>query len=508
MNPIPQDWSAMAEQVPFTPDEGFSDRTGGLWIIYLIYLPLALMAILIPVGILVLLFPSRLTSYLLALGLAFLIANVFLFFLTTLAVQRRRGIVIIGLLLLTVLWLMWVIFIMPLPSPPKLLLLIFGEFPLFVLAFLIGLFLLGGFLLPFPPPDRSLSRGERFRQRLKEHWRVFKILLDTIRGQNYPFWVVTDEPREEDKIEQRGKGDALAMFAWGNGIILSDCDHAVAVSDGLQFKGAQGPGLSFTRFAERPMRTLDLRPQLRAFTVQGLTRDGIQVQVLAFTPFQIDRGDQLPRLGEPFPYRKSAAFRAVHAQMMALPGTPDPSQRSWDELPQLYGARILQDILSQYDFDDLYRYDPGQEPPRVRIAREFRERLKATLEPFGIQLIGGGISNLLPVKKEVLKERVRNWRAEWVRRILVKQAEGQRERLWRIEQARAEAQAHLILALGEQLAELDRPGTPATPEKVLQQFLRILEEMTQQPMLRRYLPRETAEDLRRLEANIAKGEQG
>jgi hypothetical protein len=78
----------------------------------------------------------------------------------------------------------------------------------------------------------------------------------------------------------------------------------------------------------------------------------------------------------------------------------------------------------------------------VRIAREFRERLKATLEPFGIQLIGGGISNLLPVKeKEVLNERVRNWRAEWVRRILVQQAEGQRERLWRIEQARAEAQA-------------------------------------------------------------------
>ncbi len=498
----------MAEQVPFTPDEGLSDRTDSLEIIYLFYLPLVLMAILIPIGILALLFPSWPTFWLLALGLAFLIVHWFLFFLMVLAVQRRGGIVIVGLLLLIALWLTWVIFIVPLPSFLKPALLI-GEFFLFVLAFLIGLFLLGGFLLPFPPPDRSVSRGERLRQRLKEHWHAFKILWDVLLGQNYPFWVVTDEPREEDKLEQRGKGDALAMFAWGNGIILSDCDHAVAVSNGLQFRGAQGPGLSFTGFAERPMRTLDLRPQLRAFTVQGLTRDGIQVKVLAFTPFQIDRGDQVPRLGEPFPYRKSAAFRAVHAQMMALPGTPDPSQRSWDELPQLYGTRILQDILSQYDFDDLYRYDPGEEPPRVRIAREFRERLRAELEPFGIQLIGGGISNLLPVKEqEVLKERVRNWRTEWVRRILVKQAEGQRERLWRIEQARAEAQAHLILALGEQLADLDRPGTPATPEKVLQQFLRILEEMIQQPMLRRYLPRETPEDLRRLGGNIATGEQG
>ncbi len=498
----------MAEQIPFTPDEGLSDRTDSLGMIYLFYLPLVLMAILIPIATLALLFRSRLTFWLLTLGLAFLIVNFALFFLTVLATKGRKGILIIGLLLLILLWLMWVVFIAPLPSLLKPALLI-GELFLFIFAFLIGLFLLGGFLLPFPPPDRSVSRGERFRQRLKEHWQVFKILLDVLLGQNYPFWMVTDEPREEDKIEQRGKGDALPTIPpFGTGIIISGCTHAVAVSNGLQFKGAQGPGLSFTGFAERPMRTLDLRPQLRAFTVQGLTRDGIQVRVLAFTPFQIDRGEQQPRLGEPLPYRKNAAFRAVHAQMMALPGTPDPSQRPWDELPQLYGTRILQDILSQYDFDDLYRYDPGQEPPRVRIAREFRERLKAALEPFGIQLIGGGISNLLPVKEEVLKERVRNWRAEWVRRILVKQAEGQRERLWRIEQARAEAQAHLILALGEQLAELDRPGTPATPEKVLQQFLRILEEMTQQPMLRRYLPRETSEDLRRLEANIATGEQG
>jgi regulator of protease activity HflC (stomatin/prohibitin superfamily) len=317
---------------------------------------------------------------------------------------------------------------------------------------------------------------------------------------HYPFWVVTREPREEDKIEERGKGNALAMFAIGSGIIISDCDHAVAVSNGLQFKGAQGPGLSFTGFAERPMRTLDLRPQLRAFTVQGLTRDGIQVKVLAFTPFQIDRGEQQPRLGAPFPYRKSAAFRAVHAQMMAVTGEPDHPQHAWDELPQLCGTRILQDILARYDFDDLYRYDPGEEPPRVRIAREFRERLRAELEPFGIQLIGGGISNLLPIREEVLKERVRNWRAEWVRRILVQQAEGQRERLWRIEQARAEAQAHLILALGEQLAELDRPDTPVTPQKIVDQFLKILEEMTQQPMMRRYLPREIPEDLRRLGA--------
>jgi len=539
----------MNAQEPPPIEEGLLDKVEGLSELYLLYVVLPLLLFLIIVGLfLYLLSPAwplavlaaiPLTAIVLILVLPqgagwlvtlrimlagliwgtavlwvlsphllgkFLVIGAILFVLTLLAeilhapLASSRAILLFIAGLLALLINLLVLFGMMYRLIPPALGVIFFASETFFLLFLLGsLFVLGGYVLPFPPPDPSVSK-DGLRSRLQNHWTAAKILLGYALGMHYPFWVVTREPREEDKIEERGKGNALAMFAIGSGIIISDCDHAVAVSNGLQFKGAQGPGLSFTGFAERPMRTLDLRPQLRAFTVQGLTRDGIQVKVLAFTPFQIDRGEQQPRLGAPFPYRKSAAFRAVHAQMMAVTGEPDHPQHAWDELPQLCGTRILQDILARYDFDDLYRYDPGEEPPRVRIAREFRERLRAELEPFGIQLIGGGISNLLPIREEVLKERVRNWRAEWVRRILVQQAEGQRERLWRIEQARAEAQAHLILALGEQLAELDRPDTPVTPQKIVDQFLKILEEMTQQPMMRRYLPREIPEDLRRLGA--------
>lgn len=371
---------------------------------------------------------------------------------------------------------------------------------LFLLFLFGGLFFLGGYLLPFPPADARTGRAG-WAHRFQNHRVAGWTLLGYLMGWHYPFWVMTREPREEDKLEERGEGDALAMYALGRGIIITDCDHAVVIHDGVTFRGARGPGLVLTAFAERPLHTLDLRPQLRAFEVEGLTRDGIQIKVRASVSFQIDRGEQRPRLGDPFPYRTSAAFLAVRAQMQELPGGPEPSQHSWDELPSLFGTRILQDILARYNFDDLYRYDPDQEPPRVRIAREYRERLKAELEPFGIQLIGGGISNLLPVKEEVLKERVRNWRTEWMYRILAKQAEGQRERLWRIEQARAEAQAQLIMALGDQLAELERSDTPATPERIVRHFLGVLEDMAQQPMLRRFLPRETHEGLRHLGAD-------
>lgn len=481
----------MATQESPPPEEFLVDTAKHLPALYLIYVIPPLLVVL---AVLAVLFALLQPPWPLAVIFALPLAGTTLILLIFIALQGRGWLAAIGLVLAGLIWGMTILKVLP---PALSGLIVVSGVVLFLLTLMGSLFFLGGYVLPFPPPDPR-SDKDGLRSRLRNHWTAGKILLGYVMGTHYPFWVVTREPREEDKIEQRGKGNALESFAIGKGIIISDCDHAVAVSNGITFKGAQGPGLSFTGFADRPMRTLDLRPQLRAFTVQGLTRDGIQVKVLASTPFQIDRGEQSPRLGAPFPYRKNAAFRAVHAQMMAVAGRPDHPQHAWDELPQLYGTRILQDILAQYNFDDLYRYDPGEEPPRVRIAREFRERLRDELKPFGIQLIGGGISNLLPVREEVLKERVRNWRAEWVRRILVRQAKGQRERLWRIEQARAEAQAHLILALGEQLAELDRPDTPVTPQQIVDHFLKILEEMTQQPMMRRYLPREIPDDLRRL----------
>ncbi len=484
----------MAEPDRLLLEEGLSDRVDGLGMLYLVYLVLPLLFLALFFLSLCQLFRFSWACWLSAF-LFILAAELLTLMVLIWTFQSRRWATAVGCFIFALIWALSVAAFL---GPPLREIFLIGGTLIFITTFFSGLFIVGGFLLPFPPPDPGTGRAERWRQRVANHWTAFKILLDYISGERYPYWVITDEPREEDKIEERGKGDALATFPLGNGIIISDCDHAVAVSSGLKFKGVLGPGLILTGFAERPMRTLDLRPQLRAFTVQGLTRDGIQVKVLAFTPFQIDRGDQQPQLGKPFPYRKSAAFRAVHAQMMELPEKPDHPQHAWDELSRVIGTRILQDILSRYRFDELYDYAPGEELPRVQIARQFRERLKAELEPLGIQLIGGGISNLLPVKEEVLKERVRAWQAEWVRRILVKQAEGQRERLWRIEQARAEAQANLILALGERLAELEQPGNPVSPGIVVEEFLDILKEMAQQPMLRRYLPREIPQDLRRL----------
>ncbi|MFQ6101383.1 MAG: hypothetical protein ACE5OS_09140 [Anaerolineae bacterium] len=354
-------------------------------------------------------------------------------------------------------------------------------------AFLPGLYIASGFLLPLPGKDHRNK--------------VFNFLRDYMQHLNFPVYVVVDELREEDRVEERVPGNPFGRFTTGPGFILTDCDYAVAVSEGIRFKGVQGPGVIFTGFADQVAQTIDLRPQLRAFHVEALTKDGIKIRVLTFTPCKIDARGRQPRLGEPLPYNKSAAHKAFLAQRVEHEGKGQIPARmkqcTWDELSRMIAERILQNIISKYDFDDLYGpYQPGGEPPRTRIARIFCERLAAELEPLGIRLIGGGISDLEPADPQVYVKRARSWQAEWTRRITLRQAEGQAEWLRMVERARAEAQADLILRLGRQLEELSAERTELRPETALNLLVSILEGlMRQQPTLGQIVPGETLQAL-------------
>lgn len=213
-----------------------------------------------------------------------------------------------------------------------------------------------GFLLPSSTPD--LYRGERtprsvgslptFREEALDfidlfrypenknarrewfEWRrqVLRCLLAHALGTNYPYHVVIDEKLNErteegrtwltaeERLIKRLDGTPAGGFLAGMGIILTGCDHAVALSTGTRFKGVRGPGVIFTNTYENPSRVIDLRVQLRAFPVVAWTKDGIAVKVVTFVPFQIGTGDGRPELGKGFPYRTSDVFKAVHAETM------------------------------------------------------------------------------------------------------------------------------------------------------------------------------------------------
>jgi len=363
-----------------------------------------------------------------------------------------------------------------------------------------GLWLVAGYLLPPSAHDRR--------------WEALRCLLTFTIGTNYPYYVITDERYEDDSLVKRVSGNlfirsvhlpgGIMVPPTGPGLVLSSCDHAVVITDGLEFKGAQGPGVVFTGWADRPVQAIDLRQQLRAFTVQALTKDGIAVKVLVFVLFQIEAGGEKPVLGRPFPYRKSAVFKAFYAQKVEhLAG--ETKKRKWHELPEMVARRAVQSIIAEYTLDELCApydlYEPGEDP-RSRIIKKLKEQLERELTPLGIHVVGGSIGNLLPADEAVLQQRIASWQADWARRIMLRQAEGQADRLRMVEQARAEARTSMILALGKRMEQLGMAGAVVSAEVVAGWFLEALQGMAQQPSVQQLLPRETIATMERIRGMV------
>ena len=78
---------------------------------------------------------------------------------------------------------------------------------------------------------------------------------------------------------------------------------------------------------------------------------------------------------------------------------------------------------------------------------------------------------------------------------MVRQAEGQVERLQILERARADARTELILDLGRQLESLAESKADVGPDTVLDQFLVVLETLMTRPQLKEVLPKHTKQAL-------------
>ena len=360
----------------------------------------------------------------------------------------------------------------------------------------IGLWFVAGYLLP--PSHHSTRR------------KALRALLTFILGTNYGYYQLEDVPEENRRLAKRADArirlpQSGSLSIAGPGLVSTGNDYAVVISDGLRFRGIQGPGLVLTGAWDRPVQTIDLRQQLRTFTVEALTKDGIGVEVEVFVPFQIDRGAGSLEFGKPIPYRKQAVFKAYLAQR--LEHLPDEVRECrWDDLPAIIGRRSLQRILATFTFDELYQpYEiPGQQQnPRSKIVHSLEQAMDEALTEVGIQILGVGIGNLLPQDADtVLRQRIESWQARWARDITLIEADGQSERMRMVEEARAEAQSSLILALGRRLEELSVVDQAIPAKEIASWFLETLQEMTRQPLVQQLLSQEATAMMEYVKARI------
>ena len=118
---------------------------------------------------------------------------------------------------------------------------------------------------------------------------------------------------------------------------------------------------SLPNYLNATQEPMDLQSQQRPYTVEATTKDGICLEFNTFGPFQLDAGEQQPELGKPFPFRKSSVFKAFHAQSIDIKRDELDGEvvekrvrRRWDELYEMIGTHVMQDIISGYKFDELH----------------------------------------------------------------------------------------------------------------------------------------------------------
>ncbi len=323
--------------------------------------------------------------------------------------------------------------------------------------------------------QQSLPIGHSVSHRLL----AFRALLTYTLGTNYPYYDVKNR-----RVTLRVRGNPFRQFFAGPGIVMTSCDHAAVIVDGTKIKGVNDPGFSFTGGFETIGEIIDLRTQLRAFSVEALTKDGLRVKVLTFVPFRIYAGSW-PQLGKSFLFQKSAIFQAAQGQLVEYSRAQKDGKvvetkqmHVWDERVSIVATRIIRQIISGYSFDDLCAPYQPQRNPRMEIAENFRFRLRDELRPFGIEVLGGGISNLLPVDSQLMQQRIDNWQAEWQRRITAEIGKGEAEYIRVVESARAQARAEMIRTISEGF-ERAGPIDKGIPTQVLAfRFIEALEKMS------------------------------
>lgn len=305
-----------------------------------------------------------------------------------------------------------------------------------IALFWIGLYRISAYILPL---RNKSQRGQ-----------VFRSLLTFSMDTNYPYYFVD----ANGQLDKRVEGNAVLQFFAGPGIVYTDCDHATYVSNGIFNNRVFEPGLNFSDRFDQPPQIVDLRPQLRIFSVEALTKDGISVNVLTFIPFKIDSGGQA-QLGQSFPIRHKAIHAAITSGLTErTDDNHSVPKHEWDgQLVPLTATPIVQDVISEYNIDELCV--PGN---RTKITDEVVNRLTEALQPVGLKVIGGGIGNLVPKDEIVIEKRLDNWRTEWERKILEQLGPDKHEYLMELDWAKTEAD--IIKRLAEVAEKSEEGGNP------------------------------------------------
>lgn len=283
-----------------------------------------------------------------------------------------------------------------------------------------------------------------------------------------PSWMV-----EDGQVKTRIKGNPF--FGVGPGWLMTEPENLVVLKGGTDIKRVVGPGVLFTETAESPHQVIDLRNQIRITRVDARTQDGIEVNLPISSLFRIDPGYKTISMEgltnqEPWPYRHQRDVYQIVFYEEVDPTGKTPLEayqvRPWDDIPLKAALNRVKQVIPEYSLEQLYSLVPergtidpvsGKIIPetgdltRTTIGAAVRETVRATVEPLGFQILGGGIGNkIVPTNPDVIKQRVEAWKASWMSKVMDWETEAQIKNLKDLSRIRSDARVELLTQILQQ----------------------------------------------------------
>jgi regulator of protease activity HflC (stomatin/prohibitin superfamily) len=344
-----------------------------------------------------------------------------------------------------------------------------------ILSTLVGL-ITGAFVVGVPLLAVMLASSEYILALHEAHGigrrDALRMLWSLIMGLNYPWMII-----EDGKVTYSKPAGVLPELG-GPGVAVIRAGNAVVFQRSGKISQITGSGLILLKRYERIRVILELRPLWELKELENvLTKDRIPLTIVMGVGFQIEPKGATDQRPESFVEPNGEALSEVIGTLYKVyRGTVEKAAShtppdGWDVLTPGMAQNLLRDIVATYHFDEIFEKvdevegEPGGFDPDERTIKKIEdkimERLSAAAPKWGAEAQGVDIREIR-IREDVLDKLLDWWRAEWGKRIVIKEAEAEREALFK----KAEGEAGAIKAVEGAKAEIRK--------KILEQMAKLV----------------------------------
>jgi len=306
---------------------------------------------------------------------------------------------------------------------------------------------------------------------------------------------------KDGEIEKKDEWPAWMARNLGGPLLLVVFDGcALYLERGNRFSRVVGPGgqLPFLEEYETIKYVVDLRPKVKTGDVTVWTKDGIKITLTIKITCGIgDPAKKDPAAKLVYPYDPVAIKKAIERYAIRWPkDQKNPSEFTWLHAAWGQVTGIIPGFIGARSIDDLLIADrkSGQILSLETVQTMFQALNQAT-NPFGVYITDFQVIKMEPPEK-VKEQHKSNWGAERQSIATIIDGRAKAFSIRTSEEARAEAQRNLILAIAE---GLEKNQSKQFAEPLLLSLSGILDESLQDPLARSYLAKETLDTLEKLQ---------